>query len=65
VSYGLEHRTTRHVWVVEGQNVDRCERCGSRFHRLADGSCARHCYASPAWLRTHPEDSGKCDCEEV
>jgi ribosomal protein L37E len=57
-----DHRTALHVWEVESANVDKCARCERRFHRLADGSCARHCFPSSAWMRDHPDDSGRCDC---
>jgi hypothetical protein len=49
----------RHVWKVEHQNVDRCQRCGSGFHRIADARAAVYCFPTPAWLSAHPDDDGK------
>lgn len=49
----------RHVWKVASQNVDACERCGTRFHRIADARGAVYCFASPEWLKGHPEDDGR------
>jgi hypothetical protein len=49
----------RHVWFVVSQNVDGCKRCGTRFHRIADGpSGAVYCVPTPQWLADNPTDDG-------
>ncbi len=49
--------SSRHVWKVASQNVDYCERCGTRFHRIADGpSGAIYCSPTPQWIAAHPDD---------
>lgn len=50
----------RHVWRYQAAEVDRCDRCGSHYHRRADGAHgAFFCHPTPAWLAVHPEDDGK------
>jgi len=50
----------KHRWKVFSQNVDCCERCGTMFHRLADGlHGAFYCAPSPAWLAANPTDDGE------
>lgn len=51
--------SSRHVWKVASQNVDFCERCGTRFHRIADASGAIYCAPTPEWLASHPDDDRK------
>lgn len=47
----------KHQWEVYSQNIDRCKRCGSMFHRVADGAHgAYYCSPTPEWLRAHPDD---------
>lgn len=50
----------KHVWRFASQNVDKCLRCGSHFHRVADGAHgAFYCAPTPQWLQAHPEDDRK------
>jgi squalene cyclase len=51
--------SARHVWRCDGQHVDVCDRCGSRYYRPGGGSGAVYCYPTPDWLRDHPEDDRK------
>lgn len=60
-------QSPRHVWKVAYTTksppfvcVERCERCGSHFHPLADGLHGPfYCNPTPDWLRAHPEDDRK------
>lgn len=49
----------RHVWFVASQTVDGCRRCGTRFHRIADGRAAVYCSPTPEWLAANPDDDHK------
>lgn len=60
----------RHVWKEVGldalaragrgnEYISKCLRCERTFVSRADTRGPVYCYATKAWLATHPEDEGK------
>ncbi len=56
--------SSRHEWKEQGFTkqgngyISHCQRCGCRFHSVADTRAPIYCYPSREWMAVHPDDNG-------